>query len=446
MLGFSKRIITLILILIFFSLIKIFLFHPTFSDENFYFNVAKNIVDGKVPYKEFFFAHPPLQVYLLALVFKIFGTSFFVGKFVPLTFSVISVFLTYFILKELYEEKIGFLSALIFIFTPGFLTFSDQAYGMWGAILLFLLSIYFMEKGKLFESSFIFILAVFYRYLVLAYFPFLLILCVLLKHNLKRFLSYVFSLFFLVFMAFSSIFGHEFFNDTVNFQIFSKFSLYYPKPIGQYVGIGFFFVFMGLISVLIALKKKDRIFILLSTYPLIADSLIFFGLRIIFYHYFLISLPLYVMAISKSFYECDDKVIKVVIPIFLVLSVIANRQTLDFYLNPIHAKRYYRIVDFVENRTSPDESIFGEPVITNYISFVTDRRISSNYFDSYLVSLKFEGEKNVIEKLEKGKPKIFIEANHYYLSNPLFRSFIAKNYVLEKKFKGIPNYSIYTLR
>jgi len=152
------------------------------------------------------------------------------------------------------------------------------------------------------------------------------------------------------------------------------------------------------------------------------------------------------MGIGKSFYECDDKVIKVVIPIFLVLSIIANRQTLDFYLNPVYAKRYYQIVDFVENRTSLDESIFGEPVITNYISFITDRRISSNYFDSYLVSLKFEGEKNVIKRLEKDKPKIFIETNHYYSFNPHFRSFITNNYILEKKFKGVPNYSIYTLR
>jgi hypothetical protein len=222
--------------------------------------------------------------------------------------------------------------------------------------------------------------------------------------------------------------------------------MHYPKLVEQYLGIGLPFIFLGLISTAIALREKDKIFITLSIYPLIADIIIFLSLKTILYHYFLISLPLYVMSISKAFSVCKDRVIRIAMLAILFLSIISNFQTFDFYLNPRYAERYYEIADFIKDRTLPNESIFGEPVITNYVSFVTNRRISSNYLDSYLRHLVFEDEKNVIKNLDKDKPRIIIEMDGYYLSNPHFRNFILNNYVFERRFEGTPNYSIYRLK
>ncbi len=45
----------------------------TATDENIYFYQALLVAQGKLPYRDFFFAHPPLHILLPALLFKLFG-------------------------------------------------------------------------------------------------------------------------------------------------------------------------------------------------------------------------------------------------------------------------------------------------------------------------------------------------------------------------------------
>jgi len=437
----------LLIFIIFLSIfIKLFLLHPTFSDENFYFNVGKNVLEDKVLYKEFFFGHPPLQIYLTALFFKILGVSFLVGKLIPLISSSLCVLLVYMISKE-FNSKFSFVSALILLITPSFIAFSTQAYGMWEASLFILLSIYLIFRNKLIESSFTFLIAVLFRYISLLYLPLILILIIMKNYKIKTFLisflliSIIASLFLIL------IFGENIIKDTIIFQIKNtgvrESQEYFTS---QYLGIGSFFIFLGILSSAYTIKSKNKVLTLFSIYPIIADIIIFFLIREIAYHYFIINLVLYMIPIGKAFSISKDKIFKISILVILLLAILSNIQTIDFYLNPKYSERYYSIASFIENSTSVNDSIFGEPVITNYISFEANRRISSNYLDSYLRHLKFEGEQKVVENLEKDKPKIFIEMNNYYLSNSYFRDFILNNYVFERKFEGIINYSIYKLK
>jgi len=438
----------ILIFLIFLSvIIRIFFLHPTFSDENFYFNVGKNVLEGKVPYKDFFFAHPPLQVYTITFMLKIFGVSFFVGKLIPLISSSICVFLVYLISKESFKNKSSFVSALILLITPSFIIFSTQGYGMWEASLFVLLSIYLILKNRLIGGSLSFLIAVLFRYFSLFYLPFILILLFIKNYKIKKFLIP-----FLIFSVITAlvlilIFGENIINNTIIFQIKNT-----GIPISQeyftfqYLGIGLFFIFLGLLSSVYAFQSKNKILMLFSLYPVITDVVIFFLFREIAYHYFLINLPLYVVSIGKTFTISKDKIVQITIPVILILSISSNIPTIDFYLNPLYAERYYSIAIFVENKTSYNDSIFGEPAITSYVSFVTNRRISSDYLDSYMRHLIFEGEENVVNNLEKDKPRIIIEMDNYFLSNPSFRSFILNNYKFERKFEGIPNYSIYVLK
>lgn len=45
------------------------------GDENIYFYMAHLVANGEVPYRDFFFAHPPVHVLVPALLFKVFGFS-----------------------------------------------------------------------------------------------------------------------------------------------------------------------------------------------------------------------------------------------------------------------------------------------------------------------------------------------------------------------------------
>lgn len=74
------------------------------------------------------------------------------------------------------------------------------------------------------------------------------------------------------------------------------------------------------------------------------------------------------------------------------------------------------------------------------------RRIASDYLDSYLQHLMFEGEEKVIKRLNEDKPKIFIEMKGYYLSNKKFKDFAVNNYRFYEEIEGIPNYLIYEVK
>jgi len=61
--------------------VKSYGIHPTASgDENTYFYMARLLARGQLPYRDFFYAHPPLQLLLLGLVYAVFGYNFLLLK------------------------------------------------------------------------------------------------------------------------------------------------------------------------------------------------------------------------------------------------------------------------------------------------------------------------------------------------------------------------------
>ncbi len=50
------------------------------TDENIYFYMARLVADGKLPYQDFFFAHPPLHIVLPGAFFAVFGFSLELAK------------------------------------------------------------------------------------------------------------------------------------------------------------------------------------------------------------------------------------------------------------------------------------------------------------------------------------------------------------------------------
>jgi hypothetical protein len=151
------------------------------------------------------------------------------------------------------------------------------------------------------------------------------------------------------------------------------------------------------------------------------------------------------LAAGRVFTSSNDILIKIAIPLILSFAILLNLSTIDFYLNPRYSEKFYYAAEFIMNNTSGNDTIFGEPVITNYVSFTTGREIASNYLDSYIQHLKFEGEEKVVERLKENKPKVFIEMKNYYFSTSL-KDFIQENYVLEKEIKEMPNYFLYKIK
>jgi len=77
-----------LVVLIYFGF-KLFSYRPIYGDEHIYYYMAKVMAQGKaLPYRDFFFAHPPFQLLLAAAVFKVFGATFTVAKCLPIVSTI----------------------------------------------------------------------------------------------------------------------------------------------------------------------------------------------------------------------------------------------------------------------------------------------------------------------------------------------------------------------
>jgi len=440
----NKHSLLLIFLTLFLFSVKLFFLRPTFSDENTYINMGKEVSNGKVPYKDFFFAHPPFQLYLLAFVFKIFGTNFLIIKIFSLIVSFGSIFLIFFIGNELFKNRTAVLASLFLLFFPGFLIFSGQEYGMWEIVFIFLLSIYLILKDKLTLAGIAFSLGLFFRYLIIVYLPFVLILLYLEKKSITKFLIYFFTLTAIIFIFLFFVFGTGFIDNSISFQMETKIvEARLPKLVFQYLDFGYFSLFLAFLSSIFAYLKKNRFILLFPSYPIIMDLLILFSLKTIIYHYFLLSLPLIMLATGNVFLESKEKIIKILIVLVFILSLFHNFPTFDFYMNPKSSENLIQIIRFVENNTNSDDVIFGEPVVTNYVSFATNRKISANYLDSYPRHLLYEGEQEVLQRIKRDPPKIFIEMDNLYSLVPSIKKYFSENYYAVKTFAGLFNYTVY---
>ena len=432
-----------VLILLVFTA-KLFFSHPTFSDENTYINMGKEVLNGKIPYEDFFFAHPPLQLYSLALIFKIFGSSFLAAKVFSLVVSFASVFLLFFITRELFNEKIALISSILLLFWPGFLIFSGQQYGMWEIVLLFLISVYLVLKDRLALAGAVFSFGLFFRYLLILYLPFLLILLFLKKKSMTKFLTYFFVPTTMIFLLMLSLFGYSFIDNSVLFQITTKIrEETLPKLVFQYLDLGYFSLFLALLSAFFAYMKKNKIVLLFSLYPIFIDLSILLLLKTIIYHYFLLSVPLVMAATGNLLLGSKEKLVKILIILVFAISIFHNLPTFDFYMNPKSSETLIQITQFVQHNTSSNDAIFGEPVVTNYVSFVTGRRISANYLDSYPRHLLYESEQSVLQKIKKDPPKVFIEMDDLYSLTPSIKNYFSENYYPDKSFPGLFSYMVY---
>lgn len=232
--------IVLILLAVIF-LIKIYFVHPSFSDENIYYSMGKIIARGQKPYIDFNYVHPPVQVYLLAGIFTVLGSSLATAKLLPLLSSLLSVILIFLISKKLFDEKSAFFSSLLFIITPAFLAFSDQGYGMWESVFFLLSSFYLALKEKYFTSGFLFSVAVFTRYLSVLFFPLILLALFLRRLKWKSFLFFSTLFMTVSFLFFYLVYGFNFIDQTILFQVFAKRNLVIlPKLPFQYLSLAFF--------------------------------------------------------------------------------------------------------------------------------------------------------------------------------------------------------------
>jgi hypothetical protein len=81
------------LVLATFALLKLPGLHASWTDDNIYFHMAVRLAGGEWPYRDFFFAHPPVHLLVPAAVFGLAGFSVGLAKAIPVVAQGLAGFL-----------------------------------------------------------------------------------------------------------------------------------------------------------------------------------------------------------------------------------------------------------------------------------------------------------------------------------------------------------------
>jgi len=414
------------------ALFKIWNVHATFSDENVYFSLAKNVYSNYLPYKDFSFVHPPFQLFTISIFFKIFGLSLLSGKLVAIIFSSLSVLFLFLIGRKIFEEdRKALASSLFFIVFPAFIIFSDHELGVWESIFFLLSSLYFLLDKRYVISSLFFSASVFYRYLPILFFP----LSAYLSEDRKKFIFFSVLFNVLIFSILFYFFGYEFIYQSIGYQLFNKLFMEQRriKNYWQYISLGIFTLSILIVSFFVSYKNKDKKLLIISFYSIFYELLLFLTLKTLAYHYFLYTLPFVALCFSYSFLSTKNLFIRIFLLTTLLLSIISNSHSIDFYLNKERSEFIEEITNYIASDVH-NEKIWGEPTIVSYVAFSKNIQQVSNYNDPFIDYWRYLSEEKVIEVLEKERPKFIIDMNSYLMRSCKFSEFISKYYVLDKTF------------
>jgi hypothetical protein len=128
--------------------------HP--NDDGIYFYGAWRALHGAIPYRDFFFAHPPIHLLLTAALFALTGAQYAVGKGLILGFAAIQGLLAHAVVRRLLRhttsaglvEAAGVAACALLLFTESFLIAATDDTGLVQSSTLLAASIASVVHGR----------------------------------------------------------------------------------------------------------------------------------------------------------------------------------------------------------------------------------------------------------------------------------------------------------
>ncbi len=141
--------IGLLLIIFLYFLVGLRLFlHKGIFDEGLATYGAVRVLNGDIPYRDFWTLYTPAEFYLLAIIFKIFGASIIVERMLNVIIHLLIVIAIYFIIKGLFPERFVLLCCfLVSVWLRRMITESySYSLAVPPAIFFVILSCWFLER------------------------------------------------------------------------------------------------------------------------------------------------------------------------------------------------------------------------------------------------------------------------------------------------------------
>ena len=392
------------------------------GDENVYYYMAKLVSEGKVPYKDFFYAHPPLHTYILAIVYKIFGFNIVALKMVPLASSLVTSFFVFKIAKEKFGNYEALAALALFLFSYTVMFNSVFSFGIMTATLFLTIGFYFLTiKNNYLIAGIFFAIAGMTR--LLALIPAVIAVLFILFSNRRNFvkLSSSFLLLFLLANFFFIMTSGSSYTDSVyKYHFMKTFSA--ENNLKEYSDIiKLNWVLFLSASLIIFIKEKRN----MGIFAVCAFSYLVFliFLKKIFGFYFIAVFPLLAIiggySIITLFRKLSfNKKIKTGISILLALIFIWSLASDILFLQRIGFTGFDRgkdLSDFINS--DKNTLLFGDDSIAPLLALMTGKPIAldivdtnDQVFTSGLVNLK-----SALNRI-KGKGVLFVARNRQGIS------------------------------
>ncbi len=367
-----------------FLILKITEMQFKFSDGFTYMYMGRLILNGFVPYRNFFFASPPFQAYVMAF-FEIFtGSNFLILKLIPILATVGSSIFIYLYIKKKFGGWQGLTASILFLFSFLVLLTTDYNTGISLTLLFLIGMIYFIEEDKPIIAGLFGSLAALTR----LYAPFVILGALLFYLICRRreTLKFILGL-AVIFVPISLIFEIISHGAYLNQIFFFRLNLISGIGLDKFSVIGFFLVgdfilILGTLFYFIFDKEKKKLLLpLLAT----AGSVILYAVYSdIYYLYFGLIIAFFAMFTAKFIFEfSDSKNFRRLLVLFLILFMVFNSLIyISNYATASNIKFTSDITNFVVSNSGANDTIYGSFEITPLVGLLSGRPLAGNIADT----------------------------------------------------------------
>ena len=417
--------------------------HYDAGDENIYFYMAKLVSEGKMPYSDFMYAHPPLQIFLIAPVFYFFGFNLFLLKLVSLLAYIVSAFFLFKLVKEKFGDNEALLSVILFLFSYNLMIEATYYLGIELTVMFVLIGFYLMFKNKNLISGIFFGLAgitglysliIIFVIFVISFFK-----------NYKKLLRLVIG-FLIIFGTVNIIFSLLYTDNYINWVY--GYHLLKPKESENNFSVFYTVIKNNIILFtaafcLIFVKEKKKVL------PFFIASVVYIiflaTLKKIFNFYFIMLFPLLAVlgaySLMNIYNKIKNKIIKRTVLIFFLVIILINLVLITVHLftfDFINFQTMEEITQYIKENSNDNDMLFGDNSITPLVALFSERKLELNtlntnemIYQSGLVDLE-----ETIKQIQKENVKFVITRPLYGIDAfQIFKDYLERECKLKKRWK-----------
>jgi len=382
--------IAFILILFFFLFLKIQGFRYAVGDENIYFYMGKLVAEGKMPYGDFFYAHPPIQVFIFAMIFKIFGFNFLLLKSVSMMAITISSVLLYRLVRKNIGEKESILAVILFLFSYDLLRASTHPTGVNVTLMFMMISTYLFFSEKYVKSGlFLGLAGLSGLYSLILFPPFFIYLFLRDKKGVKSFVVSFILLYGIVNLILLSLYGDNYLTPVYEYHGLKPENPSHNVAVFSRVLEMNYQVFLTAILIIFFARKLNKELILnLSIAVLYVLFLV--SLHKVYDFYFILVFPYLAVLGSYSLNGLSGRFNNRVYTVILFLLLISYIPTFERY--GMHEERFFEKADeigsYVRQNSAIDQTIFGDSGSAPLIALLSERDIALDCIDTNVMRFR----------------------------------------------------------